>query len=139
MPLKTQRSRRTIRLPENLVKVLKEHRAEQAAERLAAGSAWNNPHGLVFTTHIGTAIEPENLYRHFRAVCEAAGIRRVRLHDLRHTCATILLAQGVDTRTIMEILGHSTIVLTMNTYAHVLPEHQATALDKLEKALGGLA
>ncbi|WP_433498323.1 tyrosine-type recombinase/integrase [Sphaerimonospora sp. CA-214678] len=78
-------------------------------------------------------------YRHFRAVCDAAGIRRVRLHDLRHTCATILLAQGVDTRTIMEILGHSTIVLTMNTYAHVLPEHQATALDKLEKALGGLA
>ncbi|WP_432934675.1 tyrosine-type recombinase/integrase [Microbispora sp. CA-135349] len=63
-------------------------------------------------------------------------MRRVRLHDLRHTCATILLAQGVDTRIITEILGHSTIVLTMNTYAHVLPEHQATALDKLEKALG---
>jgi integrase len=72
-----------------------------------------------------------------RAVCDAAGIRRVRLHDLRHTCATILLAQGVDTRTIMEILGHSTIVLTMNTYAHVLPEHQATALDKLEKGAWG--
>ncbi|MEV7805343.1 tyrosine-type recombinase/integrase [Microbispora sp. NPDC088329] len=63
-------------------------------------------------------------------------MRRVRLHELRHTCATILLAQGVDTRIITEILGHSTIVLTMNTYAHVLPEHQATALDKLEKALG---
>ncbi|ETK35575.1 tyrosine-type recombinase/integrase [Microbispora sp. ATCC PTA-5024] len=93
----------------------------------------------MFTTHIGTAVELENLYRHFRAVCDAAGIRRVRLHDLQHTCATILLAQGVDTRTIMEILGHRTIVLTINTYAHVLPEHQATALDKLEKALGGLA
>ncbi|GAA1287944.1 site-specific integrase [Planotetraspora silvatica] len=139
VPLKTQRSRRTIRLPDNLVKVLKERKAEQAAERLAAGSAWHDPHGLVFTTHIGTAIEPENLYRHFRAVCDAAGIRRVRLHDLRHTCATILLAQGVDTRTIMEILGHSTIVLTMNTYAHVMPEHQAKALNRLEEALGGLA
>ncbi|MEU7914693.1 tyrosine-type recombinase/integrase [Microbispora bryophytorum] len=59
----------------------------------------------------------------------------VRLHDLRHTCATILLAQGVGSRTIMEILGHSTIVLTMNTYAPVLPEYQATALDRREPAL----
>ncbi|MEU0521934.1 site-specific integrase [Streptosporangium sp. NPDC006007] len=138
VPLKTQRSRRTIRLPANLVTVLKEHKIEQEEERLAAGRAWANKEGLVFTTHVGTPIEPQNLYRHFRAVCDAAGIRRVRLHDLRHTCATILLAQGVDTRTIMEILGHSTIVLTMNTYAHVLPEHQATALDKLDAALGGL-
>ncbi|MEV5741212.1 site-specific integrase [Microbispora rosea] len=139
VPLKTQRSRRTIRLPENLVKVLKEHRAEQARGAPGGRTAWNNPHGLVFTTHIRTAIEPEILYWHFRAVCDAAGIRRVRPHDLRHTCATIQLAQGVDTRTIMELFGHSTIVLTMNTYTHVLPEHQATALDKLEKALGGLA
>ncbi|WP_169951414.1 site-specific integrase [Microbispora sp. H11081] len=108
VPLKTQRSRRTIRLPENLVKVLKEHRAEQAAECLAAGTAWNNPRGLVFTTHIGTAIEPENLYRHFRAVCDAAGTAARPPAHLRHDPARS--GRGHPNRTIMEILGHSTIV-----------------------------
>jgi integrase len=86
------------------VTALKEHKSRQEAEEDAAGERWTDS-GLVFTTAIGTPIEPRNLNRHFNELCDAAGIRRVRLHDLRHTCATLLLAQGVDGRTIMELLA----------------------------------
>jgi integrase len=131
---KTQRSRRTVELTARQVVVLREHQARQAGEKREAGDRWRE-HGLVFSTPIGTPIEPRNLNRSFVALRDRAGVRRVRLHDLRHTCATLLLAKGVDARTIMEILGHSAINVTMNVYAHVLPEQQRAALDKLGDAL----
>jgi integrase len=91
LPPKTMRSRRTIALPKTLVTALKEHKSRQEAEEDAAAGRWTDS-GLVFTTGIGTPIEPRNLNRHFNALCDKAGVRRVRLHDLRHTCATLLLA-----------------------------------------------
>lgn len=135
LPPKTARSRRVIALPKTLVTALKEHKSRQEAEEDAAGERWTES-GLVFTTAIGTPIEPRNLNRHFNGLCEAAGIRRVRLHDLRHTCATLLLAQGVDGRTIMELLGHSAIAVTMNIYTHVRLDVLRSAVDRMDGVLG---
>jgi integrase len=75
----------------------------------------------VFTTTIGTPLEPRNVNRWLASLCTRAGTRAIRLHDLRHTCATFLLTQGVPARVVMEILGHSEINVTMNIYAHVCP------------------
>jgi len=127
---KTPRSRRTIALPAQLVDALEEHRRQQAAERASAGERWTE-YGLVFTTSVGTPVEPRNLSRAFVALCKRAGVRRVRLHDLRHTCATLLLAQGVPARVVMDLLGHSAIAVTMNTYSHVVLDMQRDGLAKI--------
>jgi integrase len=131
---KTTRSRRTIRMPGVVVAALKAHRTRQREDRLAAGGTWNDS-GFVFTSPIGTALEPRNVTREFHVLLASADLPAVRFHDLRHTAATLLLAQGVDPRTIMETLGHSQISLTLNTYSHVLPALQADAAAKLDAIL----
>jgi integrase len=128
---KTTRSKRTMPLPPVLVAALRAHRARQLAERLAAGPAWQD-WGLVFPSTIGTPIEPRNLTRHFKSLLQGAGLPDVRFHDLRHSCASLLVAQGVHPRMIMAYLGHSQIGLTMNTYAHVLPEAQREVAALME-------
>jgi integrase len=90
---KTTRSRRAIPLPAVCVDVLREHRVRQNKERLALGPVWTDS-GLVFTTTIGTPLEPRNLVRSLHALCRKAEVRQIRPHDLRHTCASFLLAQG---------------------------------------------
>ena len=129
---KSARSRRTIRMPGLLVSALKTHRTRQLEERLAAGAAWEDA-GFVFASPIGTALEQRNVTREFHVILAAAPLPAVRFHDLRHTAATLLLAQGVDPRTIMEALGHSQISLTLNTYSHVLPSLQEDAAAKNER------
>jgi integrase len=102
---------------------------------MALGEAWQDS-GLVFVSPIGTPLDPRNVTRQFQAMLAAApGVPRVRFHDLRHTAATLLLAQGVDPRTIMETLGHSQISLTLNTYSHVLPALQSAAAAKIDAVL----
>jgi integrase len=134
LPPKTRQSRRTVRLPDVCMAALVEHKKRQDAERELAGSLWRE-HGLVFTTRFGTPVEPTNVNRWFRELCERAGLPKVRLHDLRHTCASLLLAQGVAPRVVMEILGHSAIALTMNTYSHVLPVLEREAADRMNDLL----
>jgi integrase len=131
---KSMRSRRLIRMPAVVVAALKAHRTRQLEDRLAAGGAWHDS-GFVFTSPIGTALEPRNVTRKFHVLLAGAGLPSVRFHDLRHTAATLLLAQGVDPRTIMETLGHSQISLTLNTYSHVLPALQEDAAAKLDAIL----
>lgn len=131
---KSVRSHRTIRMPQVVVEALKAHRKVQLKERLAAGGAWVDS-ALVFTTPLGTPLDSRNVRRDFRALLTAAKLPAVRFHDLRHTAATLLLALGVDARTIMETLGHSQISLTLNTYSHVLPALQIEAARKLDTAL----
>lgn len=128
---KSTRSRRTIRLPQVVIGALRSHRTRQRIERLAAGGEWTDS-GLVFTTVEGTSLDARNVTREFQAVLTAAGVPRVRFHDLRHTAATLLLSQGVDPRTIMQTLGHSQISLTLNTYSHVMPALQIDAAAKLD-------
>jgi integrase len=123
-----------IRMPGVVVAALKAHRTRQLEDRLAAGGAWKDS-GFVFTSPIGTALEPLNVTREFHVLLASAGLPVIRFHDLRHTAATLLLAQGVDPRTIMETLGHSQISLTLNTYSHVLPALEADAAAKIDAIL----
>ena len=132
---KTVASAQPITLPPVLLASLRQHRETQSRERAEAGEQWND-HGLVFTTRIGTPIEPRNLIRHFKTVLKKAALPlTIRFHDLRHSCATLLIAQGVHPRVVMEILRHSQISTTMNTYAHVLPRLQRDATTKIEELL----
>jgi integrase len=112
------------------------HRLAQLQERLRAGSRWVES-DYVFTSTIGSPLEGTNVTRQFQRMMMAAGLPRLRFHDLRHSCATLLLAAGVDMRTVMEVLGHSQIGLTMNTYAHVLPNLMQGAADAMDRMLGG--
>jgi integrase len=119
-----------------LINALRTHRTRQLEERLALGSNWQES-GFVFISTIGTPLEPRNLNRTFDALIVKAKLPKIRFHDLRHSCATILLAQGVPQRTLMEILGHSQISLTMNTYSDVLPEMTRAAVGFMDAVLGG--
>jgi integrase len=133
---KTTRSRRAVRLPAIVVAALREHRKRQIAERLLAGSRWHDAN-LVFTTTIGTPLDRRNVTQEFQALLAAAGLPRLRFHDLRHSCATLLLAQGVPARVVMELLGHSDIGTTLGVYSHVVPALQRAAADRIDAALGG--
>lgn len=131
---KSSRSRRTIALPDVAIVALRAHRVAQLEERLAAGEDWKDQ-GFVFSTGAGKPLEPSNLTRVFRGLLTAADCPLIRFHDLRHSCATFLLAQGVDARTIMEVLGHSQISLTLNTYSHVLPNLKQDAAKRMDDLL----
>ena len=135
---KTAKSGRSIPFPAELGPMLEAHRAKQEAERASAGATWENL-GLVFSTDRGTPLERRNLiHRHFRHVREAAGLPDdFRLYDLRHSCATLLLAEGVHPKVVSERLGHSKIVLTLDTYSHVLPTMQDQATQALGRLLFG--
>lgn len=130
-PPKTLRSRRTIPLSQFAYDALRGRHASQTSDRKNAGEKWQE-NGLIFTTSIGTPLEASNLRRSFDAAIERAGVKRIRFHDMRHTCATMLLAQGVPVRVVMDILGHSSMKVTTDTYGHVLPDAlrgAATAID----------
>jgi len=131
---KSNRSRRTIALPSTAANALREQRRRQLEARLAAGSKWRDA-GFVFATPIGTPLDPANVSKKFKALLTTAGSPAVRIHDLRHTAATLLLLQGVSPRVVMETLGHSQISLTMNTYTHVLPQLQREAASKMDDIL----
>lgn len=134
-PPKSPRSRRDVPVPAYAMRALKEHRSRQAEEKLALGEYWVDS-GLVFTSTVGTAIEPRNLTRVLDELVRAAGVRRVRFHDLRHTCASMLLAQGVPARVVMDVLGHSQFSITMDLYSHVMPSALREAADAIDRALG---
>jgi integrase len=89
----------------------------------------------VFVTHMGGPLEPTNVNRAWYAVRSRAQLGSLRLHDLRHSCASFLLAAGASPRTVMKTLGHSQIGLTMNTYTHVLPEIEREAIDAAAKVI----
>jgi integrase len=133
---KSERSRRTIALPQIVITALRAHRLRQNENRLLGGSAWRES-GFVFTSRVGTPLDPWAVIKAFKRLLRDAGLPDIRFHDLRHTAATFLLAQGVDPRTIMETLGHSQISLTLNTYSHVLPSLQHDAAEKMNRLLVG--
>ncbi len=134
VPPKSRAGTRTIVLPTPLAAHLREHRAKQNQERLLAGSMWQD-RGFVFATPTGTPVDPRNDYRAWRKLLADAGVRKARLHDARHTAATLLLAQGVAPRVVMQILGHSQISLTLGTYSHVVPELADAAAEAMHRAL----
>jgi integrase len=126
-PVKTDGSARVIPVPAPLLKVLRAHRRAQVEERQTVGQAWQDG-GFVFTTGLGTAIEPRNINRHFDKLCASSG---VRLHDLRHSCASLLWSQGVPLEQIQDILGHEDPRTTKTIYVDVAEELQRGAVDRL--------
>jgi integrase len=134
VPPKSRAGRRTMLLPAPLVAHLKEHRAAQNRERLAAGEMWVDG-DFVFATAVGKPIDPRNDYRAWKLLLVDAEVRPARLHDARHTAATLLLMQGVAPRVAMQILGHSQISLTLGTYSHVVPELAEEAAAAMTRAL----
>jgi integrase len=133
---KTDGSRRSLALPDSVIRALKARRVKQAEERLAAGAEWKDC-GLVFTTATGRAVEPKVLHREYKSLLKKAELpTTLRFHDLRHSAASLLLAEGVHPRAIMELLGHSSITVTMNVYGHVMPAMMREAADKMDAILG---
>jgi integrase len=129
-PPKTPHSSRVIALDHTTVAALRTHRQRQVAEQAAYGPGYRVS-GYVFTNLNGDPMAPDRLTRAFRKLAAAAGLPPIRLHDLRHGAATLALAAGVDLRTVQEQLGHSSIVLTADTYTSVLPEVARTAAEKV--------
>jgi integrase len=124
---KSSRSRRAVSLPAVAVEALVRHRARQTVTTLD---------GLVFPSSVGTPMEPRNLQRHWYGLRERLGLPTVRLHDLRHSAASLMLAGGVPMRAVMETLGHSSIALTADTYSHVLDEVRRDVASRMDGVLG---
>ncbi len=134
-PPKTDKSRRRIGLSSTALEALRAHRTRQLEERLAAGVAWHDE-DLVFCTRTGAAICGNHLSgRDFPMLLTRAGLPRIRFHDLRHTCATLLLRRGVHPKVVSELLGHSTVTMTLDRYSHVLPDMQQAAMDAMDGLL----
>lgn len=133
---KTSQSRRTIPVPASIIKALGHHKARQAETRLKKGKVYQAL-DLVFATSTGGPLHSENLAtRNFRAIRDRAKLcSSLTPYSLRHTCATLLLLRGENPKVVSERLGHSSIVLTLDTYSHVLPSMQQAASDKLEDML----
>ncbi|MGY4989202.1 tyrosine-type recombinase/integrase [Streptomyces nigrescens] len=118
---KTDAGARTIALDSDTVRALKRHRAQQDKDREEWGSAWVET-GRVFTKENSEMLHPANVTRRFIELCEEIGLRPIRLHDLRHGAATLAHAAGADLKGIQEMLGHSSIAITADTYTSLLPE-----------------
>ncbi len=131
---KTDRSRRTLVIPRSILERLRDHEKRQLSERLWAGSTWTDG-GFVFTNRSGGPLQARNVIREFHKALKDTGLPRIRFHDLRHSCATFLLVQGVSPRVVMELLGHSEIAMTMDTYSHVVPELKREAAERMESLL----
>lgn len=134
---KTKGSRRTVSLPASLMRKLAAHKRAQAEHRLKCGSDWQAL-DLVFCAEFGGPLSIPNLtYRYFRPMLTAANLPQIRLYDLRHSHATLLLAAEEHLKIVSERLGHSTIRLTADTYSHVVASMQHRTSEKLEKMLYG--
>ena len=129
---KTDKSRRMIVLPDFVKEALKIHLAKR--EALSIGPHWKDS-GLVLTTDIGTAINPNNMLKHFKAKTAEAGLPRIKFHNLRHTTASLLLERNVHPKIVAELLGHSSVNLTLNQYSHIINPMNTVAADTLDTVM----
>ncbi len=133
---KTSRSRRSITLPATALVPLKKHRKAQLEERMKLARLFED-RGLVFASRVGKPVYRQDLItRSFKPLLRRAGLPNIRFHDLRHTCATLLLGKGVHAKFVQELLGHATISITLDTYSHVLPGMGDAAAGAMDEAFG---
>jgi integrase len=129
---KTEKSRRSIVLPALVVDLLSQHRARQLQVKKEAGEAWQE-HNLVFTTAVGSPLNPSKVVDRFKTLLKRAGLPDIRFHDLRHSTASILLGMGIHPKVVQELLGHNQISMTMDIYSHVMPTMHKEAMDRWNK------
>lgn len=129
------RPRRAIAIPDFAVEALRHHHRKQTTRKLRAGNAWHDLN-LVVELGDGRPVDPSEFSRKFTAIATKAGAKGVRLHDMRHAFATMLLTSGVHPKIASEALGHSTVGITLDTYSHVLPNMQAEAAAAIQEVLG---
>ena len=127
---KTASGRRTIALDRTCVAALRKHRAAQNAERLRLSAIWDD-HGFIFTNETGGPLHPNTLVTRYKRLIEDAGVRVIRFHDMRHTCATLALIQGVHPKVVQERLGHANIAMTLDRYSHVTEGLQRDAAESI--------
>lgn len=135
---KTEEGGRPILLPAVAISAFRRHALRQDGERAAGGDQWQET-GLVFTTIVGTPMDPRQVIRRHHAILKVAQIPRLRFHDLRNSAATLLLAQGVSPKYISQLLGHKQVAFTMQTYAHVIRETQQQLADTMDTILNPVA
>ena len=132
--LKTARSRRTLFLTPQLIDLLRQHRARLAEERIAIGEAWQD-HGLIFPSQTGTPLDPDNISHVFSRMSRRAGLGHWHLHELRHSGASLMLAQGTDLYVVSEVLGHSSVAITKDVYGHLVEGQKRAAAILMSAAL----
>jgi integrase len=132
---KTKAGRRSITIPAPVVAALRAHRAKQNERRLQLGADWQD-HDLVFDRGDGTVLHPNVVTKAFARHARRLGLPPIRLHDLRHTAATLMLANGEHPRIVQERLGHSDVSMTLGRYSHVTETMQREAADRLAALLG---
>jgi integrase len=136
---KTDASRATLALPAALVEVFREHRAQQLRDRMAA-KVWLDP-DLVFTTNGGSVLEPRNVNRAWAAVCKRAGVRPLRVHDLRHAAASLAFAAGASVKEVQAMLRHARQSTTADIYVEVYESVRRGTADRMDgvmRRLGGI-
>ena len=132
---KTKGSRRTVRLSETALQALRGHLERQLDEIDRAGDLYQE-NGLIFASEIGEPLDRRYITtQRFKPFLKRAGLPQIRFHDLRHTCATLLLSKNVNPKVVSEMLGHASIAITLDTYSHVLPDMQDSAAKAMEDAL----
>jgi integrase len=133
---KTARSRRSVAMDADTVAALRGHRARQLEERVGAGSAWKDEN-VVFCDELGAPLHPDRFSRTFQRATKRAGVPLIRLHDLRHTWATLALQAGVHPKVVSERLGHATTAITLDIYSHVQPTLDAEAAGTVANLFAG--
>lgn len=140
---KTRKSARTVSVPREVLQILREHRTQQTIDRdafetaengLPFGGKWNREH-LMFTTPLGTPLDPDNFRNLFNKLTAAAGLGFWTVHQMRHTCASLLIQAGVPPKEISDMLGHESIKITLDTYGHLFPESRSITSDKASEIL----
>jgi integrase len=133
MPPKTRAGRRTIKLGEETLHILRKHQDRQETDKAIAGKRWQE-NNLIFPSKVGTLQSPSNLLKEFKALLVEAGLRKIRFHDLRHTAASLMLNHGIPVLVVSKVLGHSKPSTTLDIYGHLIPIMQddvARLMDEL--------
>ena len=133
--LKTVGSRRTLHLSRPLVEILERHRVRQEAAELVRGKRWHNDHELIFTSNIGTPLDPEDFGKTVPKICVEAGLGHWSIHELRHSCASLLIAMEVPLEVVAQQMGHASIQVTMDVYGHLMPRSRARAAEAMRMIL----
>jgi len=137
VPLKNDKERR-LSPPSALFNILSEHKRKQAEKQLRAGQLWEKS-GLVFTNDIGGGLDGTAVYNAYKRMLKYNGLPKIRIHDLRHTAATLMLQNGDDYKTLQEALGHHSAGFTLDTYGHVTDRMRKDSADRMDAFIKGLS